>query len=155
MSSISDHDDGVRFMTDLCIGMLRHAGPEIGAIVFTFVDPARTPMMFHCTAGKDRTGVVAALILEALGVDRELVLDDFELSSRHHRPDGTDAAFRRLLGQGIAPEAAAGLLGAPRSMMADTLAVLDDEFGGIERYLVERGGVDRAALESVRRSLLV
>ena len=153
-TGIVDHDDGVRFMTDICIGVLRHAGPEIGAMVFTLADPDRTPMMFHCTAGKDRTGVLAALILETLGVDRDLVLDDFELTGRYHRPDATTDAFRRLIGRGVAPEAASGVLGAPRSMMADTLAVLDEEFGGVERYLVECGGVDRDALESVRSSLL-
>jgi protein-tyrosine phosphatase len=154
-ASIVDHDHGVRFMTDVCIGMLRHAARELGGIVFTLADPARTPMMFHCTAGKDRTGVVAAVILEVLGVDRESVLDDFELTARYHRPEAGSAAFQRLLGRGIGPEAASGLMGAPRSMMADTLTVLDEEYGGVDRYLIEQGGVERDALESIRTSLLV
>ncbi len=47
------------------------------------------------------------------------------------------------------------MLGAPRSMMATALRVLDDEFGGVERYLSVEGGIDRSALDAVRRSLLV
>jgi protein-tyrosine phosphatase len=154
LASIVDHDGGVRFLTEMCLGMLRHSGPEIGAIMFTLADPARTPMMFHCTAGKDRTGVLAALILEALGVDREVIVDDFELSARFHRPDGSSLGFRRLLDHGLAPEAAAGVLAAPRSVIETMLRSLDEDHGGIERYLTERGGVDRDALVAARASLL-
>ena len=154
-ASIIDHDHGVRFLTDLCIGMLRHAGREIGSIVFTLTDPARTPMLFHCTAGKDRTGVLSALILELLRVPREIVLDDFELTAQYHRPEATGHAVQRLIERGVAPEAASGLLGAPRSMMAATLEVLDTEFGGVDRYLAERGGVERDALEAIRASLIL
>jgi hypothetical protein len=42
------------------------------------------PMVFHCTAGKDRTGVAAALILLALGVPRDVVLQDYLLTNKHY-----------------------------------------------------------------------
>ena len=154
-ASIVGHDDGVRFMTEMVSDIVRYAGHEIGSIVYTLADPDRTPMMFHCSAGKDRTGVVAAMILETLGVDRDLVLDDFELTERYRRPETAAAAADHLLRRGLAPEAARGALGAPRSMMATALRVLDEEFGGIERYLTEHGGIDRSALDAIRRSLLV
>ena len=155
LASIIDHDGGVRFMTEMCVNMVRHASYQIGAILFTLADASHTPMMFHCTAGKDRTGVVAAIMLEALGVDREVVLDDFELTARFHRPEATAEAIERLVDRGLAPEAVTGLLGAPRSMMAAALHALDDELGGVDRYLTERGGLDRDALEAMRRHLIV
>ena len=40
-------------------------------------DSANLPMLFHCRAGRDRTGIMAALLLTLLGVDRETVLDEF------------------------------------------------------------------------------
>ncbi len=43
----------------------------------------RTPMLFHCSQGKDRTGVAAILILLALGVDEETILDDYELTNKY------------------------------------------------------------------------
>lgn len=41
------------------------------------------PLLFHCSAGKDRTGIAAALLLLALGVDRETVTEDYMLSAEH------------------------------------------------------------------------
>ena len=154
-AAIADHDDGVRFMTKMCIDMVRHASHQIGAILFTLADSTRTPMMVHCTAGKDRTGVVAAVILEALGVDRETVLDDFELTARFHRPEVAAQAIERLVDRGLAPEAVTGVLGAPREMMEGALRTLDDDFGGVDLYLTEHGGLDRDAIEAIRRNLLV
>ena len=152
-TAIADHDDGVRFMTELLLGLLEHAGPEFGVIIHSLASPAGTPMLFHCTAGKDRTGLLAALVLELLGVPRDDVLDDFELTAHYHRATGS-SMLQRMLDRGVAPEAAAGVLGAPRSMMSDVLDVLDDRYGGIEQYLVERARVDRPAIEIIRSLLL-
>ncbi len=153
--SLVDHDGGVRFMTEMCSNMVRNASRQIGAILFTLADASRSPMMFHCTAGKDRTGIVAALLLETLGVDREVVLDDFELTEQFHRPELSAAVIERFVDRGFPAEAVTGLLRAPRSMMTAALEVLDDEFGGIDRYLIERGGLDADALVAIRRLLLV
>lgn len=43
-------------------------------------DPARLPVLIHCEQGKDRTGVVIAMILSACGVDRDVILDDYSKS---------------------------------------------------------------------------
>ena len=45
----------------------------------------RTPLLFHCTQGKDRTGVAAILIMLALGVDEETILDDYVLTNKYRR----------------------------------------------------------------------
>lgn len=42
-----------------------------------------TPLLFHCSAGKDRTGIAAALLLGALGVDREVIMEDYMLSAEY------------------------------------------------------------------------
>ncbi len=152
--ALVEHDQGVRFMSDMMIGLLTHAGPEIGQILTGFADPATTPAVFHCTAGKDRTGLIAALLLEWLGVDRDTVIDDFVLTEQFHVLDEDHHAFRRMLERGIGPEAAAGALGAPRSMMAETLHELDTTFGGVETYLTDQAGIGRQVLEDLREHLL-
>ena len=49
--------------------------------LFGAIRAGQTPILFHCTAGKDRTGVAAALILKALGVSREDIVEDYLLTN--------------------------------------------------------------------------
>lgn len=62
---------GAKAMADLYIGVLEAAAGTFAEVVRLAADPANHPMVFHCTAGKDRTGVAAALLLGALGVGDE------------------------------------------------------------------------------------
>ena len=54
--------------------------PQLRAFFKILQEAGSAPLIFHCTAGKDRTGIVAALILSALGVDRETIYQDYMLS---------------------------------------------------------------------------
>lgn len=146
--------DGADLLRLLYRGILDHAGADIGRIFRGFADPTGVPALFHCTAGKDRTGMIAALLLEWLGVPRETVLDDYELTNEYRHEPAERDTFERLVAEGMAPEAAAGLLAAPRWAMAETLAELDDDFGGIETYLRRRAGLDDRVLGTLRETLL-
>ena len=150
-----EHDHGVQFMRDLYHGLLAHAAVEIGSLFMTLAQPDAMPAVFHCAVGKDRTGLVAALLLTWLGVDRETVLDDFELSDEHVGQAQREELLLRMADRGIGPEAAAGILGASRESMQDALDELDVHYGGIEHYLRRHCGVDHAALLTLRRTLLV
>jgi protein-tyrosine phosphatase len=149
-----EHDHGVQFMRELYSGLLAHAAAEMGTLFTTLAAPDAMPAVFHCAVGKDRTGLVAALLLTWLGVDRETVLDDFELSDEHVGQAQRDELVRRMADRGIGPEAAAGILGASRESMADALDELDTRYGGIERYLREHCAVDHEVLLTLRRLLL-
>lgn len=97
-------------------------------------DDANLPLLFHCTAGKDRTGFAAALFLTALGVQRETVMEDYLLSvvcleKRYREGVDYDEVMRPLYR--VEPE----FLGA-------ALDVVDSRFGGPENYLVNCLGVD-------------
>ncbi|MEO6571758.1 MAG: tyrosine-protein phosphatase [Ilumatobacteraceae bacterium] len=153
-AALVGHDDGVTFMRDMCVGLLEHAAPEIGRVLTGLSTDEHLPGVFHCTAGKDRTGVIAALLLEWLGVDRETVVDDFHLTERYHHVTPDHHAFQRMLRRGVGPEAAAGALGAPRSMMADTLRELDERFGGVEAFLTGPAAMERPHLERLRELLI-
>ena len=50
------------------------------------LDARRRPVLFHCAAGKDRTGIAAALILAALDVQPSIIMEDYLLSNRLYRP---------------------------------------------------------------------
>jgi protein-tyrosine phosphatase len=101
-----------------------------------------SPSVLHCTAGKDRTGVAAALILLALGVPREVVLQDFMLTNRLvQREVPRDAEF--------SAEALRVLWGVQEGFLHAALGSLDTEQGGLERYLSQRLGLSPAARQTL------
>jgi protein-tyrosine phosphatase len=154
LSGVVGHDGGVEFMRNMNLNILEWGGPEVGRVISGLADDEALPALFHCTAGKDRTGIIAALLLEVLGVDRDTVLDDFTLTDQLRGPIEESAAFQRMLSHGMPAEAAAGALGAPRHMMGDVLVELDARYGGAERYLVEQAGVDADVPARLRELLL-
>ena len=146
--------DGERMLRTMYGHILEQSGRVIGTMLGGLATHTGVPAVFHCHAGKDRTGVVAALLLEALGVDRETVLDDYELTSRYRLREHQEKSYQRLVESGMVPEAAAGILGAPRWAMRETLEQLDEQFGGIEAYLLTQAGLDAETLARLRDQLV-
>jgi protein-tyrosine phosphatase len=145
--------DGEQILHELYVRLIEHAAGRIGELFTELATPDGLPAVFHCHAGKDRTGIVAALLLELAGVDREVVLDDYELTSRFRLRAHQEGTYRRLLDSGISPEAAAGVLAAPRWALAKALEELDRRFGGIEPYLTGPAGMSKADIEALRARL--
>jgi protein-tyrosine phosphatase len=146
--------DGERVLASIYVGHIDHAAATIGALFSGLAEPEGLPAVFHCHAGKDRTGIVAALLLEALGVERETILDDYELTARYRLRAQQDQSFERLIKIGLAPEAAAGVLTAPRWAMASALAHLDREYGNIRLYLTGPAGMNESDLRHLTDGLL-
>jgi protein-tyrosine phosphatase len=147
-------DDGERVLADIYVRSIDHAAARIGELFSALTEPDGLPAVFHCHAGKDRTGLVAALLLEALGVERESILDDYELTARYRLRAQQDQTFERLVKVGLAPEAAAGVLTAPRWAMAAALEYLDHEHQSIESYLTGPAAMTRLNLRRLRDELL-
>lgn len=154
LGALVDRDHGVAFMRRMYLRLLEHAAAEIGQVLAVVAAAGGRPVVFHCSAGKDRTGLVAALLLEVVGVDRDTVLDDFTLTERYLGSADDSDGVRMMIEHGMAPEAAAGAFGAPRSTMADVLDELDTRYGGAERYLSERAGLGPATCAALRDHLL-
>ncbi len=76
------------------LNYLRHAGDRVIAAVRIIATPGGTPAIFHCAAGKDRTGVLSAILLDAVGVEREAVIADFELTNE--RLERVGGRLRRM-----------------------------------------------------------
>lgn len=146
--------DGERILRDLYVGLVDHAAEQIGQLYTALSRPDGLPALFHCHAGKDRTGVVAALLLEALGVERHTVLDDYELTARYRLRTHQETTYERLIELGLAPEAAAGVLTTPRWAMQEALDHLDADYGGVEAYLTGPAGMRKEDVEILRHRLL-
>lgn len=87
----------------------------------------RAPLLFHCSAGKDRTGIAAALFLSAVGVDKEIILEDYMLSAKYIEGK-YDAILQKM--PVLAP-----LLTVKPEYLEAAFEVINEEFGGMENYL--------------------
>ena len=154
LSDRQEAGDGERWLHDQYRGMLADAAPLFGQLLSSLTDPDGLPAVFHCAAGKDRTGLTAALLLSWLGVDRETVLDDYELTGVWRTIEHEQPALRSLVACGMSHEAAVASLGAPRWVMAETLATLDADYGSIEAYLSGPAAMERATLDELRHLLV-
>ncbi len=140
---IEDADDEPADKFDITafyIAALNHA-PKAFATITELLTEAEGAALFHCTAGKDRTGLVAVLLLEAVGVDRQTIVDDFALTH-----DRIEPLRVRLLAdaeqRGIPRSEFARLLGATPDLLEPALEHLDKRFGGAVEYLAAAGVSD-------------
>ena len=109
--------------------------------------------MYHCTGGKDRTGISTALLLELLGVADEDIVDDFLLTNLFRTPYRIQALRAGLEANGVDVRATVPIIGVCRSALKAARTEVRTTFGGAESYLVA-GGLDPAAPERLRHLLL-
>lgn len=143
-------------MTELYSGMLDRFSDHY-ADMFAQLSAGKAPLAFNCSAGKDRTGIAAALVLSALGVPRETILADYALSetivnyeaaySGPNAPaaDGPYAFLARLPAEVRAP-----LLRSDPAYLEVAFARMEREHGSVEGYLAARLNVSEADLERMR-----
>jgi protein-tyrosine phosphatase len=106
-----------------------------------------TPQVFHCTAGKDRTGFAAALLLSALGVDRPTIERDYLLTNQLYKRDA------RLEGQGH-PHVMKVLWQVQPEFLHAAFDAVDGQHGGMRDYLHGAIGLDPQELAALRAMLL-
>jgi protein-tyrosine phosphatase len=126
------------------------------AKVFSFLATESSyPLAFHCLVGKDRTGLVAALILGVLGVDDEDIVRDYAMTERNMvRTIARLRSVGRLPADGsFTKEIPSTFFETPPEAMVALLKEIRERFGSIRAY-VASCGVDDAALGGVERQLL-
>lgn len=95
------------------------------------VVPGALPALIHCTSGKDRTGFAVAVVLLALGVDRETIIADYTLTNQFRR----DLAF--MVGEGADPTIVRLVQGAEPEYLSAAFAALERTWGSAVAYLRE------------------
>ncbi len=139
-------------ITALYIAALDHAGAGLAQAV-RLLAQSEGALLFHCTAGKDRTGLVAALVLEAVGVDRDTIVHDFALTH-----DRIEPLRERLLidaeKNGVPRSDFGRLLGATPDLIGPALTHLAEKYGGAVAYLRHHGLTDDE-LARLREKLVV
>ena len=144
-------------LDELYIGMLRTSGDafaDVARLVAASVDTAPTAVLVHCTAGKDRTGVATALLLDAAGAERSAVIADYASSERNLAGEWADGMLQMIssFGVPITPELQTVVAGSPADAMEKTLGRLDDTYGGSAEYL-RRAGLSDDELAALQARL--
>jgi protein-tyrosine phosphatase len=123
---------------------VRHNTASFRAL-FTHLLDDHAPLVIHCTAGKDRTGFAAALILSALGVSQDLIVEDYLLTNRLYRMDPATANSIDL-----PDEVKAVLISVEQSFLAAAFDTIRSDYGDLENYFevgLGLGARQRAMLE--------
>ncbi|EGX92531.1 tyrosine/serine protein phosphatase, putative [Cordyceps militaris CM01] len=128
---------------------LDHSGAEIAAALTLYTSTQTTPVLVHCTQGKDRTGLICCLLLMILEVPMSAIEYDYLLTD-----EGLDPEREQLINEvksvGLTEEWAY----THREMMSGLKSHLDQRFGGLDPYL-DSIGFDQSRRALVRDTLLV
>jgi protein tyrosine/serine phosphatase len=120
---------GLIMLTEL---LLRFGAPGIKYVLDLCAESDRYPVAFYCTAGKDRTGMITAIILSICGVEPEDIVEDYSLSANVYAEMNDHQAMVGALSQrALDPKT---FLGAPPEVMADTLISIKENYGSVEGY---------------------
>ena len=109
------------------------------------------PVIYHCAGGKDRTGVISALLLDIAGVDRETIAEDYSLTARYliqRNLDGHGAAGQ----EGVTTWRQYQAEYCPPEGMIKTLKHLDENYGGVQQYM-QAIGLSVTQITSLRTAL--
>jgi protein-tyrosine phosphatase len=136
---------------------LRHA-PTFARMFELLLEGPPGPVLLHCAGGKDRTGFAAALVLLALGVPRELVMQDYLLTGRYLTWRGRSPLPRKQreeLGlREVDPELLRPLGEARPEYLAAALSAIEAHHASLDEYLEARLGLDAERRAELRARLL-
>lgn len=131
--------------------------PHIGDILTRIAESNNRPTLFHCSAGKDRTGVTTALLLTILGVPEETIIADYSLSNHAYNQITTvmEPELRQARWVGVSMNKMKPVLLADPANLRATLDYIRSNYGSIEAYLCGAAGMAPETLAKLRDELLV
>jgi protein-tyrosine phosphatase len=153
--------NGVRGMMMFTYSLLPRAFEgKLEGLLNDMIAGSQSPMLIHCTAGKDRTGFLTALILLTLGVPLDQVHYDYALTEKYtdmERMMAASAAYLKgIVGDKL--EADAEMLrllcGTSTDYLNAALGAIERDYGSVDNYLAETAGLDAAKREKLRVRLL-
>lgn len=146
---ITDHDDP---MALVFARLVTDGGPFVADVIRNLADPSNMPVVFHCTSGKDRTGLISAVIQLVIGRDLETVLLDFERSEEYRDQIRTDIEARLGHVVDFTPEVLDRIAGVDRRWLLDALELIGGH-QGLEGWL-DSIEVDATVRESLRSRMV-
>jgi protein-tyrosine phosphatase len=133
LESLPQELDGIyAYVIDNC-------GADVAEAIRPLCAGPAFPALVHCSAGKDRTGIVIALVLAVLGVPDEIIAADYALSGGYLNRQSIAAIGHLQASAGLGDELATELLASPPQLILGVLNRARASHGSVEQYLLAHG----------------
>ncbi|MXN90488.1 protein-tyrosine-phosphatase [Flavobacterium sp. Sd200] len=147
-----DAAQSFQFMTELYTTIIADNIPQLRSTLQQIFE-ADTPVLYHCSAGKDRTGIITALILSILKVDRQTIVNEY-LMSDYYRCEKLEGIMKkvkvaRIIKPKLATETIQNLMGVDERYLNAAFNVIDTKFGGIDNYIKNQLQIDDAQRQAI------
>lgn len=116
--------------------------------------PVDQALLFHCTAGKDRTGIGAALLLYAIGVPYETIVNDYTATNYYWKAEGEKMTYSMIQFMHVDEQVAKSLAGAKREYLDTTFAAIKQQYGSVDNFLKGPIGLDDTKRKSLKDRFL-
>jgi protein-tyrosine phosphatase len=152
MGETRDHTN-LTTLEDVYRLLVHTRGAAIAAAIRQLANPANVPAIVHCSAGKDRTGVVIALVLAVIGVPDEVIAADFAATSLFLNEEFREALLTRSEALRRDSSVVERMLSCEPALILGILKEIRAEYGDVDVYLVQHG-LELEELRSLRTLLL-
>lgn len=131
-------EQSLLFMTNLYSSIVSDNIAELRDMV-NYVIQSESPVLYHCSAGKDRTGIVTALLLSILNVDRQTIINEYLLSDYYRREKLEGILKKAKAAKVIIPRLSIGaiqnFMDVDERYINTAFNVIDTKYGGIDNYI--------------------
>ena len=145
-----------RMMSESMANMALNAGPLFGRMMRQLIE-IDAPLLYHCTAGKDRTGLSTALLMKVLGATQSAIYEDYLLINTLMPPKQWAPEMAKRLetqsGVHVKPEVLEPLLGTRREWLDSSFQAIDREYGSFDAYRRKVLGLSDADVQQLRNRL--
>jgi protein-tyrosine phosphatase len=135
-------------LQDMYVDALANDQSEFKSVFEAIADAGQGAVLYHCTAGKDRTGMISAMLLQLAGVPRDQIVHNYAVSAYYLKPMMTGATGEMIKSN----PAIAALMGSPPEAIEKFLDTLDSRFNGTAAYL-QTVGVSASDIKKIRARL--
>jgi protein-tyrosine phosphatase len=148
--------DPAKYLTETNVQLATCFSAEMSKFAGLLLASSGRPILFHCTAGKDRTGFAAAIILRMLGVPQDVVMEDYLLTNKYFYTAQRRNLFllRLLKGRQIAG-VVSGMLKADSAYLSTAFQAIDQTYGSFENYVQEALGLTVQDIDRLKEIYLV
>jgi protein-tyrosine phosphatase len=148
-----DTFDSEKFVADVMRQFVDTFAYQYQPFLDLIAEEENAPLLYHCTAGKDRTGLGTALVLAMLGVEEEIIYGDFMMSN-YYRNEQINKTLRKS-SLVIKQRVVQPLVEVKESYIKTAFDAIDEKYGSMDNFLEKEYGYDAEKLDVIRKKYLM